>query len=155
MGCSCATHVPWVSFSNLEVALKGGWCWPHARAEAFCSAVLLCGIGVPRPSAMFLSVFPGQFPITDEVCRMRHTEWNSAFHLTCTQVLQKVSTSPSSRLTGAKQPCWLRAPRWSCLRGWQDEAPRSWPFKNFAQLLSFCWGTDVRGGLTVSQKQSC
>ncbi|XP_040511832.1 adenylate cyclase type 10-like [Gallus gallus] len=39
---------------------------------------------------MFLSVFPGQFPITDEVCRMRHTEWNSAFHLTCTQVLQKV-----------------------------------------------------------------
>ncbi|XP_040511835.2 adenylate cyclase type 10-like [Gallus gallus] len=31
-----------------------------------------------------------QFPITDEVCRMRHTEWNSAFHLTCTQVLQKV-----------------------------------------------------------------
>ena len=108
MGCSCATHVSWVSFSNLEVALKWGWCWPHARAEAFCSAVLLCGIGVPRPSAMFLSVFPGQFPITDEVCRMRHTEWNSAFHLTCTRVLQ-MSMSPSSCLRGAKQLCWLAA----------------------------------------------
>eukprot|EP00076_Gallus_gallus_P035383 XP_025000921.1 adenylate cyclase type 10-like [Gallus gallus] len=35
-------------------------------------------------------VFLVEFPITDEVCRMRHTEWNSAFHLTCTQVLQKV-----------------------------------------------------------------
>lgn len=154
MGCSCAVHVPRVLFSTLEMALKRGWCWPHAKAEAFCSAVLLWEIGVPRPAAVFLSVFPGQFPVTDEVSKMCSSERASAFLLTCTQMLQKVSRSPSSGLTGGKQPCWVQALRWSCLRGWQDDAPGSWPSRNSAQLLSFCRAADVRGDFTVLHKQS-
>ncbi|XP_032297394.1 adenylate cyclase type 10-like [Coturnix japonica] len=57
------------------------------RESSYC---LLNMFSLLRPAAMFLSVFPGQFPVTDRVRNLCCTELTSTFYWNCTRVLKKV-----------------------------------------------------------------